>query len=142
MVIQLLDMIHSYIIGPLLTPSYGNSRYVLNFIDDFSRYCWVYFLKQKSEVFETFNVFKSLVENMSANKIKVLTTENGKEYVNKKLKQLCNDSGIHMHHYVPYTPQHNGVAERKKKALKNIETCMMEEKDLSPNILVESINCD
>ena len=54
--IKVLDLIHSYMIWPLPTPSYGNSRYVLNFIDDFSRYCWVYFLKQKFEVFETFKV--------------------------------------------------------------------------------------
>ena len=50
-VVQVLDIIHLYLIGPLSTPSYWNSRYVLNFIDDFSRYYWVYFLKKKSEVF-------------------------------------------------------------------------------------------
>ena len=77
-VVQVLDMIHSDLIGHFPTPSYGNSRYVLNLIDDFSRYCWVYFLKQKSEVFETFKVFKYLVENMSGNKIKVLGNYNGK----------------------------------------------------------------
>ena len=56
--VQVLDLVHSYLIGPLPTPSYGNSSYVLTFIDDFSRYCWVYFLKLKSEVFETFKVYK------------------------------------------------------------------------------------
>ena len=84
-VVQVLDMIHSYLIGNIPTPSYGNSWYVLTFIDDFSRYCWVYFLKQKSEVFETFKVFKDLVENMCGNKIKVIRNENVKDYFNKKL---------------------------------------------------------
>ena len=50
-VVQLLDVIHSDIIGPIPTPSYGNSRYVFTFIDDFSSYYWVYFLKLKYEVF-------------------------------------------------------------------------------------------
>ena len=50
---QVLDLVHSDLIGPISTPSYGNSRYVLTFIDDFSRYYWVYFLKLKSKVFET-----------------------------------------------------------------------------------------
>ena len=74
MVVQVLDLIHLDIVGPLTTSSYGNSRYVLTLIYDFSRYCWVYFLKQTYEVFETFKVFKDLVENMnmSGNKIKVL----------------------------------------------------------------------
>ena len=63
--VQVIDMIHLNLIGPFPTPSYGNSRYVLTFIDDFSRYCWVYFLKLKYEVFETFRVFKALLENTS-----------------------------------------------------------------------------
>ena len=84
-VVQVLDMIHSYLIGPIPMPSYGKSRYILNFIDDFSRCSWVYFLKQKSEVFETIKVFKALVENMSGNKIKVFMTNNGNEYVNNNL---------------------------------------------------------
>ena len=49
-VLNMIYLTHSDMIGPLATPSYGNSRYVLTFIDDFSRYCWVYFLKQKYEV--------------------------------------------------------------------------------------------
>ena len=74
---QVLGLVHSDIISPLPTPSYGGSRYVLTFIDDFSRFCWVYFLKLKSEVFETLNIWKALVENQSGNKIKILRTDNG-----------------------------------------------------------------
>ena len=47
-----------------------------------------------------------------------------------------------MQHYVPYTPQENGVAEHKNRALKEMETCMMEEYDLSLKIWNEAINCD
>ena len=118
LVVQVPDLIHLDLIGPLPTPSYGNSRYVLNFIDDFSRYYWVYFLELKSEFFETLKVYKDLVENACGNKIKVIRNENGKDYVNRKLQQLCHDSGIHMQHYVPYTPQLNGVVDCKNKALK------------------------
>ena len=79
--IKALDLIHSDLMGPLPTPSYGKSRYVLIFIDDFSIYCWVYFLKQKYEVFEIFKVFKALFENLIVNKIKVLRNYNLNEYV-------------------------------------------------------------
>ena len=85
---QVLDMIHSYLIEPLLTVSCGNSRYVLTFIDDFSRCCWVYFLKLKYEIFEPFKVYKALVENACGNKIKVLRTKNGKEYLNNNLQHI------------------------------------------------------
>ena len=83
--VQVLDLVHSEVIGPLPTPSYGGSRYVLTFINDFSRFYWVYFLKLKSEVFETLKVWKFLVENACGNKIKVIRIDNGKEYMNKIL---------------------------------------------------------
>ena len=85
---QVLGLAHSDLIGPLPTPSYGGSRYVLTFIDDFSRFCWVYFLKLKSEVFETLKVWKPLVKNKCGNKIKVLHIGNGKYYVNNIFQDL------------------------------------------------------
>ena len=74
---QQLGLVHSDLIVPLPTPSYDGSRYVLTFIDDYSRFCWVYFLKLKSEVFEKLKVWKALVENQSGKKIKVLRNYNG-----------------------------------------------------------------
>ena len=69
---------------------------------------------------------------MSGNKIKVIRADNGKYYVKNNLQQLFHESAIHMQHSVPYTPQQNGVAERKNRALKEMATCIMEDKDLSP----------
>ena len=103
-VTQPLGLVNSNLIGPLPTPSYGGSRYVLTFIDDYSRFCWVYFLKLKSEVFEQLKVWKSLVENQSGKKIKLLRNDHGKEYVNKNLQKLCEECGIQMQHSTPYTP--------------------------------------
>ena len=74
-----LELIHCDIAGPFPHMSMIQAKYALNFIDDFSRYCWVYFLKHKSEVFGLFKVFKALVENQSRRKLKVLISENGGE---------------------------------------------------------------
>ena len=71
-----LQLIHSDIFGPLEVP-YFRTIYFLTFIDDFSRKSWVYFLKNKSEVFSIFQIFKSLVENESGKKIKTLRSDNG-----------------------------------------------------------------
>ena len=111
---QPLGLVNSYLIGLLPTPSYGGSRYVLTFIDDYSIFCWVYFLKLKSEVFEKLKIWKALVENQSGHNIKILRNDNGKEYFNKNMQHLCEECGIQMQHSTPYTPQQNGVAERKK----------------------------
>ena len=85
-------------------------------------------------------MFKALVENMSGNKIEVLRNENGKDYLKNKLYYLCEECAIQMQHSVPYTTHQNGVAECKNIALKEMATCMMEAKDLSPKIWDESIN--
>ena len=57
-----LEMIHSEISGPFPHMSMSQAKYALTFIDNFSRHCWVHFLKHKSEVFDLFKVFKSCVE--------------------------------------------------------------------------------
>jgi hypothetical protein len=67
-----LDLIHSDLMGPFLHPSISKARFVLIFVDDFSRFTWIYFLKQKSEVFQHLKDFKALVETQSRKKIKVL----------------------------------------------------------------------
>ena len=85
--------------------------------------------------------WKELVENQSGNKIKFLRTDNGKEYVNNNLQQLCEESGIQMQHSTPYTPQQNGVAERKNRSLKEMATCMIEARDLRPKLWAEAISC-
>ena len=76
-----LELIHSDVSGPFPHMSMSQAKYALNFIYDFSRYCWVYFLKHKSEVFDLFKVFRALVKNQSRRKLKILRYENCGEYV-------------------------------------------------------------
>ena len=78
-----LNLIHSDVSRPIPTTSMNGSRYLLTFIDDCSRYCWVYFLKQKSKVFETFKIFKALDEKTFKNNIKSLRCDNGGEHVKR-----------------------------------------------------------
>ena len=119
----------------------SQAKYALTFIDDFSRYCWVYFLKHKSEVFDLFKVFRALVENQSGRKIKILRSKNGGEYVKYEFIHYCKEAGIHMQHYIPYTPQQNGVVERKNRSRKDMATFMMEAKTLPPNFWAKAIKC-
>jgi hypothetical protein len=68
--LSLLELVHIDITGPFQNPSIDKSKYVVTFIDDFSRYTWVYFLKLKSKVFECLKDFKHLVENQTRKRIK------------------------------------------------------------------------
>eukprot|EP00253_Pinus_taeda_P034149 PITA_34149 len=62
---QILELVHNDVFEPVKVPSLGKSVYYVSFIDDFSRTTWIYFLKNKSEVFDRFKEFKALVENQT-----------------------------------------------------------------------------
>ena len=101
----------------MTTPTIGQKVYFITFIDDFSRYGYVYLLKHKSEGFDMFKTFKAEVENQLNGKIKVLRTDRGGEYTSGILDEFCKEHGIVHHYTLPYTPQQNGVAERRNRTL-------------------------
>ena len=73
----ILDYIHTDVWGPTKKASLGGKHYFVTFVDDFSRRVWVYTMKSKDEVFETFLEWKKMVENQTGMKIKVLRSDNG-----------------------------------------------------------------
>ena len=85
----ILDYIHSNLWGPSGVPSFGRKRYMLTFIDDFSRKDWVYFLRQKNNTFLIFKKFKVLVENQTGKKIKKLMTDNGLMFCESEFNEFC-----------------------------------------------------
>ena len=120
-------------------PSIRKVRFVLIFIDDFSRFTWIYFLRKKSEVFQHLKDFKALVETQSGKKIKVLRTNNGGEYVNHEIHNICHEAWIQLQHTVPYTPQQNKVVEWKNRSLKEMTSCMLHAKSLPHRLWAEAI---
>ncbi|KAH9316607.1 hypothetical protein KI387_025234 [Taxus chinensis] len=136
-----LDLVHSDVSGPFPSPSFTRALYILTFIDEFSRYTWVYFLKLKSEVFEHFQNFKALAEKQVERSIKVLRTDNGGEYVSNRFEDFYTSEGIALQRTVAYNPSQNGVAERKNRTLKEMATCMVHSKSLPPQYWAEAVNC-
>ena len=76
----ILELVHSYVCGPIPSTYLSGYVYYVTFIDDYSRKTWFYFLKSKAEVFGKFKEFKALVENLLERKIKTLRSDNGGEY--------------------------------------------------------------
>jgi transposase InsO family protein len=113
-----LHLVHSDLCGPFSSPSFSRCKYFLTFIDNFSIRTWVYFLKLKSEVFDKFLAYKALAEKKYRRQIQNLRTDNGGEYVNNNFTSYFTTQGIQMKQTISYTPQQNGVAERKNCTLK------------------------
>ncbi|KAL4278845.1 hypothetical protein GQ457_03G040090 [Hibiscus cannabinus] len=127
-----LEIVHTDIAGPFDIPSLGGNRYYLTFIDDYSRKCWVYALKEKSEALAKFKEFKAMAEKQSDQFIKILRSDRGSEYTKNLFEDFCKEHGIIHQLTVRYTPQQNGVAERKNRTILDMARSMVKVLALSP----------
>ena len=89
-----LELVHADIFGPIRTPSLGNKRYFILFVDDYTRMVWLYFIQQKSYAFSKFQEFKALVERQSGLKMKTLRTDRGGEFIYQPFMNYCKKKGI------------------------------------------------
>ena len=121
-----LQLIHNDVCGPMHTTSLGGNIYFVLFIDDFSKYGWVYPMKTKAEVFKHFQHFKTMVENELGAKIQILCIDNGGEYLSNDFKQFLASTCIKHHLITPYTPQQNGVAKHCNKTTMEMVRCMIQ----------------
>jgi hypothetical protein len=135
-----LELVHTDVWGPAAVSSIGGKSYFVTFIDDHSRKVWVYFLKQKSEVYEVFKKWKAMVENETGLKIKKLRSDNGGEYEDTGFKRFCFENGIRLERTVPGTPQQNGVAERMNRTLTERARSMRIQSGLPKQFWAEAIN--
>jgi len=106
------ELVFSDVWGPAPT-SVGKNNFYVCFIDDFSKFTWIYPLRHKSEVFQKFNDFQSMVERQFNKKILAIQTDWGGEY--QKLNTFFQRIGISHHVSCPYAHQQNGSAERKHR---------------------------
>jgi transposase InsO family protein len=134
-----LELVHSDICGPINPQSNGGNRYFITFTDDYSRKTWIYLLKEKSNAFEIFKNFKALVEKESGNSIQCLRTDRGGEYLSNSFNEFCSKEGIKRQLTAAYTPQQNGVSERKNRTLLNMVRSMINEKKVPKQFWPEAV---
>jgi transposase InsO family protein len=97
--------------------SLNGCLYYVIFIDDYSRKCWMFFLKAKSDTFDKFKEYKAFIEKQTEKHIRILKTDNGGEFESLQFEDFCKSVGIKRQLAVPYNPQQNGVAERKNRTI-------------------------
>ena len=109
------DLIHSDIWGPSHVSSINGHRYFVLFIDDFSRFTWIYFLKNHLELPQIYISFARMVKTQFSCAIKILRRDNAMEYRESSLLQFLSQQGAVVQHSCPHTSQQNGQAERKHR---------------------------
>ena len=122
---QLLELIHYDICELNGRLTRGGKRYFITFIDYFSGFTYVYLLRTKDEAFDKFKEFKSIVENQKERKIKAIRSDRGGEYFSIEFDNFCEEPGIIHQKSAPFTPQQNGLPERKNRTLVDMVNAMI-----------------
>ena len=141
---SVLELIHTDICGPFPTACWNGHTYFITFIDDYSRYGYLYLIHEKAQALEVFKIFKAEVENQLGKKIKAVKYDRGGEYYGRydgsgeqrpgPFAKYLFECGITPQYTMPGTPSQNGVAERRNRTLKDMVRSMISHSSL-PNSL-------
>ena len=116
------------------------SLYGFVIVDDYSRYTWVHIVTYKHEVQEVFKRFSSRASTNFGVKIKHIRSDNGTEFKNSGLDDYLDELGITHELSAPYTPQQNGVVERKNRTLVEMARTMLDEYNTPRHFWPEAID--
>ncbi|KAK1630302.1 hypothetical protein QYE76_004617 [Lolium multiflorum] len=135
-----LELLHLDLFGPSHYDTLGGSKYGLVIVDDYSRYSWVFLLKSKDETHREFITFAKKAQRTYESEIKAIRTDNGTEFKNYTMQEFVDDEGIKHEFSAPYTPQQNGVVERKNRTIIEMARTMLSEFNSPHNFWGEAIS--
>ena len=158
---NLLELVHSDVVGPVEVSSTGGSRYFITFIDDYSKWIVAYAMRNKSDALECFKHYRKhaevhtnrslrmlqvhesapeTTENNDDIQLKILRSDNGGEYFSNSFKSYLKEHGIEHQHTVAYTPQQNGVAERANRTLLDLVRSLLHHKKVAKKFWAEALS--
>lgn len=134
------EKIHSDVCGPVNIESPSGSRYFVLFKDECTSYRRVYFLRNKSEVCRKFQDFEKMIAKQTGNTLKVLRSDNGKEYTPLELCEYAKKLGIIHEFSSPYIHEQNGASERELRTLIDCARTMLLDCGINLELWPEAIN--
>ncbi|XP_062106271.1 uncharacterized protein LOC133817703 [Humulus lupulus] len=140
---RVLELLHIDLMGPMQNESLSGKRFVMVCADDYSRFTWVEFIKEKSDTFGVFSALCLKLQNEKSTKIvKVyrIRSDHGKEFENRLFSDFCDQLGILHEFSAPKMPQQNGVVERKNRTLQEMTRVMMEAREITKRFWAEAMN--
>ena len=132
------ELLHMNLFGLTQYTSISGNKYDFVIVDDYTRYTWVFFLVDKSDVFATFKSFVKGIHNEFETTIKRVRSDNSSEFKNTRIDELCDEFGIRHQFSAKYTPQSNGLVERKNRTLIDMARSMLSEYNVSQSFWAKS----
>ena len=137
---KVLELVHIDLFRPTTYTSISGNKYGFLIVDYFTRYTWVFFLIDKSDVFTTFKTFIKRIHNEFETTIKKVRSDNGSEFKNTRIDELCDEFGIRHQLLAKYAPQSNGLVGRKNRTLIDMERSILSEYNVNHSFWTEAIN--
>lgn len=122
---HLFDLVHADIWGSYAEDNLCGTKFMLTIVEDHSRVTWTYMLDCKEKVFTVFHIFIKMIQNQFGHTIKVLRTDKGGEFMSSRFNQMLDSYGILHQKSCVYTPQQNGIVERKHRTLLDSTRALM-----------------
>uniref|UniRef100_A0A453T4W2 Integrase catalytic domain-containing protein n=1 Tax=Aegilops tauschii subsp. strangulata TaxID=200361 RepID=A0A453T4W2_AEGTS len=139
---KVLELVHGDLCGPITPATPSGKKYFLLIVDDYSRYMWLVLLRSKDEELEAFRKVKIAAEVESEERMKALRTDRGGEFTSNEFKAYCEKHGIKRYLTAPYTPQQNGVVERRNQTIVAMARSMLKSKKLPRRFWGEAVTTD
>ncbi|GJY78472.1 zinc finger, CCHC-type containing protein [Tanacetum coccineum] len=123
-----LDLVYGDLCGPISPATHSGKKLIFLLVDDCTRFMWAYFLTSKDQTFNTFKEFRQQIEMEMRMKLRMLRTDRGGEFTSNEFTKYCKNNGIARQLTAPYSPQQNGVVERRNRTVLSTTRSFMETK--------------
>jgi hypothetical protein len=134
-----LDLVHADLCGKIKPCTFGGKNYFLLIVDDHSRFMWVEFLTSKDEAFKCFKKVKALAETEQECKLRAFRSDRGGEFNSIEFTEYCDEHGVKHFTTTPYTPQQNGVVERRNRTVVEMARCLLKSKGVPGEFWGEAV---
>ncbi|GJW69991.1 zinc finger, CCHC-type containing protein [Tanacetum coccineum] len=134
-----LDLVYGDLCGPISPATHSGKKLIFLLVDDCTRFMWAYFLTSKDQAFSTFKEFRQKIEMEMRMKVRMLRTDRGGEFTSNEFTKYCKENGIARQLTAPYSPQQNGVVERRNRTVLSTMRSMMKVMKLPLTFWAEAV---
>ncbi|OAE22678.1 hypothetical protein AXG93_2675s1110 [Marchantia polymorpha subsp. ruderalis] len=136
---ETLELVHADLCGPISPSTPGGKKFFLLMVDDHSRFMWMVLLVSKNGAAASIQRFKAAAELESKHPLRTFRTDRGGEFTSIALGEFFVEHGVQRHLTAPYSPQQNGVVERRNQTVVGMARSMLKARNMPNSIWEEAV---